>query len=236
MPVPATSPVVRLLEVDPELQAAIPAEDLELALRVGAVPATRIAPGRWQPPEGTDGGPFAFIIAGGAMMSTLSIGDRESARILGPGDIFDPQRSAGGLLTVDIRWEALQPTTIGALDERYLAMARRWPSLMVALQRRLCDEANRTAIVAAIAHLPRVEMRVLALFWHLAERFGRMGAEGVVLPLRLTHAQLGMLVGAQRPTVTIALQTLRDGGDVERRGDGTWWLTDSSRDKLRSAA
>ena len=233
-----TTTAIPLLQVVPNLQAVIPPEDRELAQRVGAVPGTTLEPGPWDPPAVLDGGddePFAYVITEGAVMSTLRIGARESARILGPGDIFDPRRPAGGLLTVEVEWSALQPTTLASLDRRYLAMARRWPALMVALQRRLCDEATRTAVVAAIAHLPRVEMRVLALLWHLAERFGRLEEDGMLVPLRLTHAQLGRLVGAQRPTVTIALQLLRDDGDVARRPDGSWWLTDASREKLASS-
>lgn len=226
---------VSLLEVDPTLEQFIPEEDRDLARRVCQVPAIHLTPGRWQPRPSTGAGddPFALLVVDGALTSTLRIAGRESARVLGPGDIFDPARRAGGLLTVEIDWNALQPTTLAALDHRYLAMARRWPPLTVALQQRLCDEANRTAVLAAIAHLPRVELRVLALMWHLADRFGREEpGDGRHLPLSLTHAQLGRLVGAQRPTVTIALQALRESGDLDRRGDGTWSLTAGSRDKL----
>lgn len=228
---------VSLLGVDPTLEQLIPEEDRELARRVCRVPAIHLSPGRWQPRPSTGAGagddPFALLVVDGALTSTLRIAGHESARVLGPGDIFDPARGAGGLLTVEMQWSALQPTTLAALDHRYLAMARRWPPLTVALQQRLCDEANRIAVLAAIAHLPRVELRVLALMWHLGDRFGREeGGSGLHLPLKLTHAQLGRLVGAQRPTVTIALQALRESGDLDRRDDGTWWLADGSRDKL----
>lgn len=236
MPALAAHPAsVSLLEVDPTLEQFIPEQDRHLARRVCQVPAIHLTAGRWQPRPSTGAGddPFALLVVDGALTSTMRIAGRDSARVLGPGDIFDPARGAGGLLTVEIEWSALQPTTLAALDYRYLAMARRWPPLIVALQQRLCDEANRMAVLAAIAHLPRVELRILALMWHLADRFGHEErGEGRHLPINLTHAQFGRLVGAQRPTVTIALQALRESGDLVRRDDGTWWLADASRDKL----
>jgi CRP/FNR family cyclic AMP-dependent transcriptional regulator len=70
-----------------------------------------------------------------------------------------------------------------------------------------------------------VDRRLLALFWHLAERWGRVVPGGVHLPLRLTHRILGQLVGARRPTVSAALTELVSEGEVARRADGTWQLT-----------
>ncbi len=46
------------------------------------------------------------------------------------------------------------------------------------------------------------------LLWHLADRWGRVRSEGVVLPLRLTHSVLADLVAARRPTVTTSLSEL----------------------------
>ena len=77
----------------------------------------------------------------------------------------------------------------------------------------------------AISQLHRVDRRLLALFWHLAERWGRMTADGVVLPMTLSHRMLGQLIGARRPTVPTALGELARRGDIRRCDDGTWLLT-----------
>jgi hypothetical protein len=84
----------------------------------------------------------------------------------------------------------------------------------------------------AICQLPRVEQRVLALLWHLAERFGRMAPDGVVLDLRLKHRLIGELVGAQRPTISLALATLLEEGLVRRRPGGALLLDPASRSAL----
>jgi hypothetical protein len=99
-----------------------------------------------------------------------------------------------------------------------------WPALSSRLIARAARQAARAAEQRAISQLPRVELRIRALLWHLAERWGRMGPTGVLLPLELTHGALGHLVGARRPTVTLALGDLARDGAVIRREDGAWLL------------
>jgi hypothetical protein len=48
----------------------------------------------------------------------------------------------------------------------------------------------------------------------------------VVVPLALTHEALGRLIGARRPTVTLALKALGAQERLLRRGDGAWLLAD----------
>jgi CRP-like cAMP-binding protein len=62
------------------------------------------------------------------------------------------------------------------------------------------------------------------LFWHLADRFGRLSGEWVEIPLPLTHATLAELIAARRPTVTTALSKLQERGVLLRARDG-WRLS-----------
>jgi CRP/FNR family cyclic AMP-dependent transcriptional regulator len=89
---------------------------------------------------------------------------------------------------------------------------------------RLSERSMRLATTQAISQLTRVDRRLKALFWHLAERWGRVGGEGVVIPLALTHRILGQLVGARRPTVSTALSELALRDELVRRVDGSWLL------------
>jgi Crp-like helix-turn-helix protein len=66
-----------------------------------------------------------------------------------------------------------------------------------------------------------------------------VGPSGVVVPLELTHEALGHLVGARRPTVTLALSELGRQGAVTRRADGAWMLradSNPSRPHVRALA
>ncbi len=67
----------------------------------------------------------------------------------------------------------------------------------------------------------------MALFWHLAEQWGRMTADGIVVPLTLSHRLLGELVGARRPTVSAALAALAHDGRLVRRESGDWLLVEA---------
>jgi Crp-like helix-turn-helix domain len=60
--------------------------------------------------------------------------------------------------------------------------------------------------------------------WHMADRWGKVGTEGVHVPLKMSHRALGQLVGAQRPSVTTALRQLASEGRLSRSADGTWML------------
>lgn len=62
------------------------------------------------------------------------------------------------------------------------------------------------------------------LIWHLADRWGRVCSEGVILPLSLTHTVLAALVAARGPTVATPLTELGRQGLVVASQDG-WMLS-----------
>ena len=126
------------------------------------------------------------------------------------------------MLLVDSGSRAVSTTQLAMLGKDVLVGAHRWPRLVAGLHARTADQIERVAVQLAICQLPRVEDRLLALLWLLAEQWGRVTPGGTVLPLALTHETLGALVGARRPTVTLALGELSDRGAVLRQGRA--WL------------
>ena len=42
----------------------------------------------------------------------------------------------------------------------------------------------------------------MMLFWHLADRFGQTGADGIHIPIPLTHRIISELIAVGRPSVT----------------------------------
>jgi CRP/FNR family transcriptional regulator, cyclic AMP receptor protein len=88
------------------------------------------------------------------------------------------------------------------------------------------------SIHEALLQLSPVETRLLILFWHLAERWGRVTPHGIVVSLALSHQVLGQLVGCRRASVTTALKEIARTGHAVRRPDGSWLLTGSPPDEL----
>jgi CRP-like cAMP-binding protein len=93
--------------------------------------------------------------------------------------------------------------------------------------------AHHLAVALAIAHHQRVDDRLLLTLWHLAERWGRVHGDGIVVPLPLSHQRLADLVGAQRQSVTTAMGGLTRSGVVSRRDNGDWVLHGPPPEELR---
>jgi hypothetical protein len=104
-------------------------------------------------------------------------------------------------------------------------MLGRFPEVNAMLLDRLSEQMHRMAIAQAVGRLNGVDRRLMALFWHLAERWGRVAPRGVLVPIVISHRMLGALVGARRPTVSTAIGKLVASGELQRMLDGTWLLT-----------
>jgi hypothetical protein len=220
----------RLLDLDSDLAEALGREGTARARdRVGAA-TVHLKAGSWKPelltPEVRRA--FAMIVCDGLIVRELDLAGTVTADLLGPGDIVAVGPAGEPLLTTGEHWHVGGPATVAILDDRVLPALHAWPALSSRLIARAARQAARAAEQRAISQLPRVELRIRALLWHLAERWGRVSATGVIVPLELTHGALGHLVGARRPTVTLALSELSRDGAIVRRKDGAWLLRHDS--------
>jgi CRP-like cAMP-binding protein len=218
--------VVRLLQADPDLAAGLSPEEIRRAMAVLRSEVRALPPGAWLAPRGAARASYGFLVLDGLLQRRVDHGLGVARELLGPGDVVRPQARAASLslLSQDASWTVLQPARLAVLDERLTALIGRFPGLMVELAERQHHRAQCLAHMLAISHLPRVEDRLLATLWYLAERWGRVTAAGVTVPLVLTHEALGELVGAQRSSVTLAVSSLRDEGRLTRGGDGAYVL------------
>jgi CRP/FNR family transcriptional regulator, cyclic AMP receptor protein len=219
---------VHLLEADPDLGALLSDARRAEAERDLVVRTHRLPVGPWDVSRlaGASADHVGLLILDGVLARELLVADQISAELLGPGDVIRPWQSQtrSQLLPVDAVWSVLSSVTVAVLDRRFAAEAARYPELTAALFDRLGERSLRLATTQAISQLTRVDRRLKALFWHLAERWGRVSGDGVVVPLALTHRILGQLVGARRPTVSTALSELAEREELIRRPDGSWLL------------
>lgn len=219
---------VRVLEEDPELAAELDPTSVQLATRHAIAAVEVVAPGTWDPTAPPDGGGgfLGLLVLDGLLMRDVTFAHAACTELIGRGDLLRPWDWERDVLTIrpQVTWTALQPVRLAVLDRRIAAIMGRWPELMSALVGRAVRRSFELATNQATSHLTRVDARLELLFWGLADRWGRVGPEGVVLELPLTHQVLGRLVGAQRPSVTTALSDLARRGVIERREDGAWIL------------
>jgi len=215
------------LATDDDLARGIPAAELRAAIDATTVPMLRADPGPWTPPPPLPGDDFlGFLLIDGLLARHVLITGVGCTELLGPGDFMRPWDQAEGVASVpfDVDWEVLEPTSIAVLDERVTRAIGRWPVIAVGLSSKTIRRTQSLAVHLAITCLVGVDARLHVLLWHLADRFGRTTADGVVVALPLTHKTLARLVRSSRPAVTSALGRLAERGVVVRRDDGSFLL------------
>ena len=219
---------VHVLDLDPDLGATLPPARLaearsRLVARLHTVPQ-----GPWAeaPALDADPGQLGLLILDGVVARELLMDDNVSTELLGQGDLIRPWQTHGPsrLLRAEVRWTVLQSARMAALGPGFARALAQFPEIGPVLIERVTERAHRVALGQAISQLNGVDRRILALFWHLAERWGRMTGDGVVVPLALPHRIIAQLVGARRPTVSTAIVRLVEHGVLERRSGGTWVL------------
>jgi hypothetical protein len=220
--------VASLLDLDPDFGDALTGDEWRSARRRLLVRVRRLAPGPWPGDALMDGDDarLGVLLVDGMVLREVLANDVVATELLGPGDVVRPWQldATPALLEAQVRWNVVAPARVALIDGRVAQQLGRFPTVTAQLVDRVNARAERLAVERAISHLNRVDERLLALFWHLAERWGRMTPEGVMLPLTLSHRLLGQLVGARRPTVSTALGQLAGDGRIVRRTDGTWLL------------
>jgi CRP/FNR family transcriptional regulator, cyclic AMP receptor protein len=165
---------------------------------------------------------FAAGVLDGMLVHALQIGEQSGIQLLGPGDLLIQNLAASPPWLDRVEFRSVGPTRLALLGDGFLAMARRAPQVISALYECVAEQMHRATGQLVICQLPRVDQRVLALLWLLAESWGQVTPGGVRLPLALTHETLGSMIGARRPTVSLALRKLSEEGSIVHQGSG--WL------------
>jgi CRP-like cAMP-binding protein len=220
---------VYLLEADPDLARGLdPRRIREVSQRLVAR-SLDIPRGAWTPARLLAGGsqPIGLLVLDGLLVREATVGDHPSAELLGPGDLlraWEDADEADVLLPRRVEWTALCNARLAVIDHALAVRAAQWPEIFACFVERAARRAERLVLMQAIGHLTRVDDRLLAMLWCLAERWGRVVPGGVAVNLRLPHRTLAGMVGARRPSVTTALGQLIARGEIERRPDGGWIL------------
>ncbi len=223
-----------LLDMDSDLADAF---DIRTRLVVRQMATARMleipASGGWSEERlglGTRG--LGLLVLEGLFAVDVHVGGRTATELLGAGDLIQPPHAdIDQLLDRDVSRRALMPSRMAVLDREFLDRVRPWPEIVLTLLRRAEKRAIDLNLQRAVSSHPSLELRLALLLWHLAERWGRVEPGGVRLDLPLTHAVLGRLVAAERPSVSRSLGRLTEHGLVTG-GAGAWHLVGSAESCL----
>ena len=228
-------PHASLLDLEPDLAQDLDPDQHHALRRRTLVPSVQLRPGLFDPQALAAGGipPRGFLVIHGLVVRDVRIAGGVASDLLGPGDILSIAEADDVLVPVRTRWTSCSHARVALIDDEVLDVLERTPAIAGRLLLRAARQVSRLAVLRGVSQLPRVDQRLLALFWLLAERWGRVTGEGIVLPIAVTHETLGRMVGARRPTVSLALKDLAQDGSVARRADGSWLLDRSALDRLQ---
>ena len=220
---------VHVLAEDRALGAQLPPDELAVATQHLVAGELRVPQGPWgvEHALGETPGDLGFLVLDGLLSRDVTVGRHGCAELLGPGDVlrpWDADEGRGAPVRHESAWGVLHAARLAVLDARFAALAGRFPAVVAELMSRTLRRSRDLAVLLAIAAMPRLDARLLAALWHLADRWGRVGHDGTLLPVRLTHETLAGIVGAQRPSVTTALRALERSGALRRDPGGGWLL------------
>jgi CRP/FNR family cyclic AMP-dependent transcriptional regulator len=228
---------VRLLEADPELGSRLSGEELVQARRHAVLATVALDRGHWEldrlrDDDAARGEVHGFLMLSGVLMTEVSTVGHACVRLVTPGEIVlldEPQTNS-----TPASWGivVLAHARLAVLDDRVLVIAQRWPRLLSMILKRAGQHVQHGLLQQAISQLPRVQDRLLALLWSIADRQGVVRPDGVWVPMALTHDTLAQMVGARRPTISLGLRSLTEQGVLRADNDG--WLIAHDSVKLLS--
>ncbi len=225
----------RLLELDPELGLRVPPALITRARTEIVVPVQAFDEGIWEvPSDALQAGRFGFLMLEGLLARDVTLAGFTCTELIGEGDLVQP--GAGlrddGLVSYHVHWHVLTPIHVAVLDDAVARRLGEWPQVLGALLERAVRRTLRMSLHQAILRLSPLETRLLVLLWFLAERWGRVTPDGVVVEVQLSHRLLGQLVGCRRASATTGIGHIVESGLLERRPDGRWLLHGAPPEEL----
>ena len=239
-PDPGAGRGIRLLVAEPDLGSALEGDALEQARDQVVFPGIELEPGPLKiedlrNADGVRDRLHGYLVLSGSLAINLQMSGRRCTRLIGARELVLLDGVQTDSIPLNWEWSVLTPARLVLLDGRLQAVARHWPDLMSAILERAAQQTRQAFLQQAISQLPRVEERLLALFWAIADRQGVVRPDGVWLELSATHDTLASMVGAQRPTVSLGLARLAEGGLV-RPEDGGWLIAHDSLEAFAEPA
>ena len=160
--------------------------------------------------QGEPAGPLLILLQGQVRVSVMSLAGRElTFRMIAPVQpVGEVAMLDGGPRTADV----LAVSTCRLLllpREHCQRMLARHPSLAQALIGVLCERLRDTSLGLERVATQRLSSRLAHLFLKLASDYGRPLEDGVLVPMRLSQAEIAAMVAGTREAVNKQLAEWR---------------------------
>ncbi len=186
------------------------------------LPEIGLEPGPWELPDhGSD--ELGYFVLAGMLLRRVKVEGGRSVELLGVGDLLLPWREERASFSHS-EWDVVDQTRLAVLDLRPKSPHLQSPQIVAAIATRAVDRSRALALQSAIMSIVGIEERLRALLWAFAERWGRVLPEGIEIEVNVPQAVLAEMVGARRPTVSLALGSLCERGLLVAPGPGRWIL------------
>jgi CRP/FNR family cyclic AMP-dependent transcriptional regulator len=189
---------------------------------VGRMRRVQFEPNQMIFSRGDPGRDLYFVLEGRIRLSVLTAEGRElSFDHAGPGHVF------GEIATLDGGERTAGATAIGRVhamalpQEVMMELIERNPKVAAAAIRFLCQRLRETDQKFEAVALYRIEARLARLMLSVLKLQGVTPKDGKAkLDLGMSQSELGLLIGASRPKVNLALTVLEDMGAITKSGSG----------------
>lgn len=176
-----------IVDADDDLAALLDGAARDRARRDALTRVRRLSPGAWDAGASVEPDIHhrGFLVVDGLLTREVDVLGRRCVELIGPGDVLRPWRwdDNGSHVRAEVGWTVLEPTRLAVLDHGLVSRMVPWPELGVELFSRGIRRAHQLAVALAIAHHQRIDDRLLLTLWHVAERWGRVGRDGIVVDL-----------------------------------------------------
>jgi CRP-like cAMP-binding protein len=185
--------------------------------------------GRGQPP------PLGILVVDGLIAQRVRLRDKSGVTLVGAGDVVAPSDYHTGTVGIAETWTILESARMAILDRDFERAAIDVPGVISGVVARVGRTSHGLALQRALSQIPYLSTRLLLFLWFIGDRWGKVGALGVTIPLRLSHSLLAELLGARRSSVTLAVGELERHGRVSRAG-GRFTLHGSPPEEIASGS
>jgi CRP-like cAMP-binding protein len=187
------------------------------------LPEMTLDPGPWTLPQPASSD-LAYMVVTGMLLRRVRIEGGSSVELVGKGDLLLPWQGELASFSQS-EWEVVDRARLAVLDLRPGSPLSRTTDLAATIAARAIDRTRWLALQSAIMSIVGIEERLRALLWALAERWGQQVPGGAEIEVNVPQSVLAEMVGARRPTVSLALGTLTERGLLTTSEPGRWVLS-----------